>query len=38
LPDLKSVMVRTTEESQIPETPADSETQKDVYPKGEKGQ
>jgi len=35
LPDSKSVVARTTEESQIP---GDAEAQKDVYPKGKKGQ
>ena len=38
LPDSKSVVARTTEESQIPETLGDAEAQKDVYPKGKKGQ
>ena len=32
LPDSKSVMGGTTEESQIPETSGDSEAQKDVHP------
>jgi len=36
LPDSKSVMGWTTEESQIPETPGDSAAQKVVHPKGKK--
>jgi DNA-binding NarL/FixJ family response regulator len=36
LPDSKSVMGATTEESQIPETPGHSKAQKDVHPKGKK--
>jgi CheY-like chemotaxis protein len=36
LPDSKSIMGGTTEESQIPETPGDSEAQKVVHPKGKK--
>src|SRR2546423_326203 len=36
LPDSKSVMGGTTEESQIPETPGDSEAQKDVHPEEKK--
>jgi DNA-binding NarL/FixJ family response regulator len=36
LPDSKSVMPWTTEESQIPETPGDSEAQKDVNPEEKK--
>jgi len=36
LPDSMSVMGGTTEESQIPETPGDSEAQKDVHPKRKK--
>jgi len=36
LPDSRRVMGWTTQESQIPETPGDSEAQKDVHPKGRK--
>ena len=36
LPDAKSVMGWTTEESQIPETPGDSAAHKDVHPKEKK--
>ena len=36
LPDSKSIMGWTTEESQIPETPGDSAAQKVVHPKGKK--
>ncbi len=36
LPDAKSVMGWTTEESQIPETPGDSATHKDVHTKEKK--
>jgi CheY-like chemotaxis protein len=36
LPDSKSVMGGTTEDSQVPETPGHSEAQKDVHPKGKK--
>jgi len=36
LPDSKSVTGGTTEESKAPETPADSEAQKDMHPKGKR--
>ena len=36
LPDSKGVMRGTTEESQIPETPGDSEAQKGVHPEEKK--